>query len=62
MEHNADASIVLQVYTNGVIYIQPGTTVGKMLAVTQALEDMVLNIQINTTPTEALPPADASVS
>lgn len=58
----ADANILVTVYTNGIIYIQPGTTVGKMLSVAQALEDMILNIQINTTPVETLPPTDVAVS
>jgi len=57
-----DANILVTVYTNGVIYIQPGTTVGKMLSVVQALEDMILNIQINTTPVEILPPTDVAAS
>lgn len=57
-------NILIIMYTNGAIYLQPGMTVGKLLTAAQALEDMVLGIEINPTntdtPAEPTPPVQDS--
>lgn len=59
MENNA--TIILQIRSDGVIYVQPGLTVGKLLALTQALENMALNLPVSTaTPEPTLSDVSAS--
>jgi ABC-type iron transport system FetAB permease component len=45
---NANAPIILQVRSDGLIYMQPGMTVGQMLALLDTLREVILNLPVNT--------------
>lgn len=52
---DADPTVIVAVSETGRVYIRPGTTVGQLLELVEALRGLALNIQINTQPTN--PPA-----